>query len=35
MGDGFSLLKDLRALGKRMPAIFLTSFNSVDDEKRL
>ncbi|NDJ27133.1 hypothetical protein DMB95_04260 [Campylobacter sp. MIT 12-8780] len=33
MGDGFSLLKDLRALGKRTPAIFLTSLNSGDDVK--
>lgn len=33
-GDGFSLLKELRALGKNTPAIFITSLNTTDDLKQ-
>ncbi|MBZ7935428.1 response regulator transcription factor [Campylobacter sp. B0100352/1] len=33
LGDGFSLLKDLRSCGKETPAIFMTSLNTVDDLK--
>ncbi|MBZ7928372.1 response regulator transcription factor [Campylobacter sp. LH-2024] len=33
MGDGFSLLKDLRHCGKETPAIFMTSLNTVNDLK--
>lgn len=31
LGDGFSLLKELRSLGKDTPAIFLTSLNTIND----
>lgn len=31
MGDGFSLLKELRALGKTIPAIFITSLNTTEN----
>ena len=33
LGDGFSLLKELRQSGKETPAIFLTSLNTVMDLK--
>ncbi|TKX32779.1 two-component system response regulator DccR [Campylobacter aviculae] len=33
LGDGFSLLKELRECGKQTPAIFMTSLNTVDDLK--
>lgn len=33
LGDGFSLLKELRSSGKSTPAIFLTSLNAVEDLK--
>lgn len=33
LGDGFSLLKELRKSGKSTPAIFLTSLNTADDLK--
>lgn len=33
LGDGFSLLKELRDAGKATPAIFLTSLNTADDLK--
>lgn len=33
LGDGFSLLKELRKSGKNTPAIFLTSLNTADDLK--
>ena len=33
LGDGFSLLKELRKSGKMTPAIFLTSLNTADDLK--
>ncbi|MBZ7963908.1 two-component system response regulator DccR [Campylobacter sp. 2457A] len=33
LGDGFSLLKDLRSCGKETPAIFMTSLDTVDDLK--
>lgn len=33
LGDGFSLLKELREAGKSTPAIFLTSLNTADDLK--
>ena len=33
MGDGFSLLKELRQSGKQTPAIFMTSLNTTDDLK--
>ncbi|MBZ7938207.1 MULTISPECIES: two-component system response regulator DccR [Campylobacter] len=33
LGDGFSLLKDLRSYGKETPAIFMTSLNTVNDLK--
>ncbi|TQR60650.1 two-component system response regulator DccR [Campylobacter troglodytis] len=33
LGDGFSLLKELRQSGKNTPAIFLTSLNTTDDLK--
>ncbi|TQR29193.1 two-component system response regulator [Campylobacter sp. MIT 99-7217] len=33
LGDGFSLLKELRQTGKTTPAIFLTSLNTADDLK--
>lgn len=33
LGDGFSLLKELRASGKQTPAIFMTSFNTSQDLK--
>lgn len=33
LGDGFSLLKELREAGKATPAIFLTSLNTADDLK--
>jgi len=32
-GDGFSLLKELRELGKKTPAIFLTSLSMISDLK--
>ncbi|MCW1360021.1 response regulator transcription factor [Campylobacter sp. US33a] len=31
LGDGFSLLKELRSAGKDTPAIFMTSLNTVQD----
>ncbi len=34
MGDGFSLLKELRSSGKNTPAIFITSLNTTDDLKQ-
>lgn len=34
LGDGFSLLKELRTLGKNTPAIFITSLNTTDDLKQ-
>lgn len=34
LGDGFSVLKELRALGKNTPAIFMTSLNTTDDLKQ-
>ncbi len=34
LGDGFSLLKELRASGKNTPAIFITSLNTTDDLKQ-
>lgn len=34
LGDGFSLLKELRAAGKSTPAIFLTSLNTAEDLKQ-
>ena len=34
LGDGFSLLKELRDSGKATPAIFLTSLNTADDLKQ-
>lgn len=34
LGDGFSLLKELRKSGKTTPAIFLTSLNTTDDLKK-
>lgn len=33
LGDGFSLLRELRKSGKSTPAIFLTSLNTADDLK--
>lgn len=33
LGDGFSLLKELRASGKQTPAIFMTSLNTSQDLK--
>ncbi|TQR26688.1 two-component system response regulator [Campylobacter sp. MIT 97-5078] len=33
LGDGFSLLKELRQAGKNTPAIFLTSLNTASDLK--
>lgn len=33
LGDGFSLLKELRSLGKDTPAIFMTSLNTTADLK--
>lgn len=33
LGDGFSLLKELRKSGKETPAIFLTSLNTAGDLK--
>lgn len=33
LGDGFTLLKELRSSGKTTPAIFLTSLNTADDLK--
>lgn len=33
LGDGFSLLKELRKSGKNTPAIFLTSLNTAGDLK--
>lgn len=33
LGDGFSLLKELRASGKQTPAIFMTSLNTFQDLK--
>ncbi len=33
LGDGFSLLEDLRKSGKQTPAIFMTSLNTINDLK--
>lgn len=33
LGDGFSILRELRKSGKSTPAIFLTSLNTADDLK--
>ena len=33
LGNGFSLLKDLRKSGKQTPAIFMTSLNTTNDLK--
>ena len=33
LGDGFSLLKELRKLNKNVPAIFISSLNTTDDLK--
>ena len=33
LGDGFSLLKELRKSGKQTPAIFMTSLNTTNDLK--
>jgi len=34
MGDGFSLLKELRSCNKLTPAIFMTSLNTTEDLKQ-
>ncbi|EOI5010721.1 two-component system response regulator DccR, partial [Campylobacter jejuni] len=34
LGDGFSLLKELRKSGKQTPAIFMTSLNTTNDLKQ-
>ncbi|MBK1971010.1 two-component system response regulator DccR [Campylobacter sp. TTU_617] len=34
LGDGFSLLKELRNCGKKTPAIFMTSLNTLADLKQ-
>lgn len=33
-GDGFSLLQEIRKLGKQTPAIYTTSLNSIQDVER-